>query len=120
MKRRLQHSCFLVNIAKFLRTAFFKEHLRWLSLIVTSRPLLQMISHIMKKNETVLHESNIAWRNRDRWKSVIFNILIFYSMEILSMFIGKYHRRIKFPKRFVWRYMPNGILVPKRDSRSLK
>ena len=30
--RRLQHRCFLVNIAKFLRTACFIEHLRWLIL----------------------------------------------------------------------------------------
>ena len=29
IKKRLQHSCFPVNIAKFLRTAFFIEHLRW-------------------------------------------------------------------------------------------
>ena len=26
-KKRLQHRCFFVNIAKFLRTAFFIEHL---------------------------------------------------------------------------------------------
>ena len=30
--RRFQHSCFPVNIAKFLKTAFFIEHLRWLLL----------------------------------------------------------------------------------------
>ena len=30
IKKRLQHRCFPVNIAKFLRTAFFIEHLRWL------------------------------------------------------------------------------------------
>ena len=29
-KKRLQHRCFAVNIAKFLRTASFIEHLRWL------------------------------------------------------------------------------------------
>ena len=31
-KRRLQHRCFPVNIAKFLKTAFFEKHLRWLLL----------------------------------------------------------------------------------------
>ena len=31
-KKKLQHRCFPVNIAKFLRTAFFTEHLRWLLL----------------------------------------------------------------------------------------
>ena len=29
IKRRLQHSCFPVNIVKFLRTAFSIEYLRW-------------------------------------------------------------------------------------------
>ena len=33
IKRRFQHKCFPVNIAKCLRTAFFIEHLRWLFLI---------------------------------------------------------------------------------------
>ena len=32
IKKRLQHRCFHVNIAKFLRTAFFIKHLRWLLL----------------------------------------------------------------------------------------
>ena len=32
LKRKLQHSCFPVNFAKFLRTPFFKEHLWWLLL----------------------------------------------------------------------------------------
>ena len=32
VKRRLQHRCFAVNISKFLRTAFFIEHFRWLLL----------------------------------------------------------------------------------------
>ena len=32
IKLRLQHKCFPVKFAKFLRTAFFTEHLRWLLL----------------------------------------------------------------------------------------
>ena len=32
LKKRLQHRCFPVNIAKYLRTPFFTEHLRWLLL----------------------------------------------------------------------------------------
>ena len=31
-KKRLWHRCFPVNFAKFLRTLFFIEHLRWLFL----------------------------------------------------------------------------------------
>ena len=32
IKKRLQHSCFPVNIAKFLRTDLFKEYFWWLLL----------------------------------------------------------------------------------------
>ena len=32
IKKRLWHRCFPVNFAKFLRTLFLKEHLRWLLL----------------------------------------------------------------------------------------
>ena len=34
LKKRLQHRCFPVNIAKFLRTPFFTEHLRSLPLLI--------------------------------------------------------------------------------------
>ena len=37
MKKRLQHGCFPVTIAKVSRTAFFKEHLWWLLLKEGSR-----------------------------------------------------------------------------------
>ena len=33
-KKRLQHRCFPVNFANFLRTFFFKEHLRWLLFVL--------------------------------------------------------------------------------------
>ena len=33
IKKKLQHRCFPVNIAKFLRTPVFTKHLRWLLLI---------------------------------------------------------------------------------------
>ena len=32
LKKRLEHKCFPVNFAKFLRTPFFTEHLWWLLL----------------------------------------------------------------------------------------
>ena len=34
LKKRLWHKCFPVNFAKFLRTPFLKEHLRWLLLFI--------------------------------------------------------------------------------------
>ena len=30
IQKKLEHRCFPVNIAKYLRTAFFTEHLQWL------------------------------------------------------------------------------------------
>ena len=36
LEKRLQHRCFPVNFAKFLRTPFFTEHLQWLLLIIAS------------------------------------------------------------------------------------
>ena len=34
LKKRLQHRCFPVKFAKFLRTPFFSEHLCWLLLTI--------------------------------------------------------------------------------------
>ena len=34
LKKRLWHGCFPVNVAKFLRTPFLKEHLLWLLLYI--------------------------------------------------------------------------------------
>ena len=34
LKKRLWHRCFPVNFAKFLRTPFLTEHLRWLLLFI--------------------------------------------------------------------------------------
>ena len=33
LKKRLLHRCFPVNFAKFLKTPFLTEHLRWLLLV---------------------------------------------------------------------------------------
>ena len=39
IKKRLQHRCFTVSIAKFLRTPFYTEHLWWLLQHVTTAAL---------------------------------------------------------------------------------
>ena len=44
-KRRLQHRCFSVNIAKFLRTVFFKEHVWWL-----------LLNTLMEKTNVILFD----------------------------------------------------------------
>ena len=38
LKKRLWYRCFPVNFAKFLRTPFLTEHLRWLLLEVRTQP----------------------------------------------------------------------------------
>ena len=42
LKKRLWHRCFPVNFAKFLRTPFLKEHLRWLLLEFLYSTVLQL------------------------------------------------------------------------------
>ena len=46
-KKRLWHKCFPVNFAKFLRTFFFTEHLRWLFLFfaqfILQHPILRSL-----------------------------------------------------------------------------
>ena len=43
-KRRLRHSCFPVNYAKFSRTPFFIEHLRWGCNFIKKETLVQVFS----------------------------------------------------------------------------
>ena len=48
IKKRLQHSCFSVTIAKFLRTALFVEYIRWL-LLNAGKTLVESKSLSLKK-----------------------------------------------------------------------
>ena len=47
LKKRLRHRCFPVNFAKFSRTPFLKEHLRWL--------LLEEIYPIKEYDKTIFY-----------------------------------------------------------------
>ena len=47
LKNRLQHRCFPVNIAEFLRTAFFKEKFQWWLHYWASADLLLLIKQTM-------------------------------------------------------------------------
>ena len=44
IKKRLQHRCFLVNITKFLLTAFLIEHFWWLLLLFISNAFYNSVS----------------------------------------------------------------------------
>ena len=72
LKRRLWHKCFPVNFVKFLRTPFFKEHLRWLQettdLVTLTEEILNgklhfLCSHSILKYKTasVDNDTQIYW-----------------------------------------------------------
>ena len=48
LKKRLWHRCFPVNFAKFLRTLFFAEHLRWLFLSLSTLPSKTTMRYLKK------------------------------------------------------------------------
>ena len=50
LKQRLWHGCFSMNFAKFLRTPFLTEHLRWLLLF-----LFSYRSNVLKLNSFYCH-----------------------------------------------------------------
>ena len=53
-KKRLWHRCFHVNFAKFLRSPFFKKHLRWLLLfIVPAKILKNQVRVILDSSQTI-------------------------------------------------------------------
>ena len=76
LKKRLWHSCFPVDFAKFLRTSFFTEHLQWL--------LLKFISNHSKEilyvNRNLM--GNQPWSKNKHfscfrywcWKNLFFNV----------------------------------------------
>ena len=61
LQKRLWHRCFPVNFAKFLKTTFLTEHLRWLLLLsVKNSKIVTLnfkvgLSHLRKKTCYLLH-----------------------------------------------------------------
>ena len=58
LKKSLCHRCFPVNFAKFLKTRFFTEHLRWLLLIGDSR--IVFCPWLLWKHELKLRSSHCS------------------------------------------------------------
>ena len=94
LKRRLWHRCFSVNFAKFLRTPFFIEHIRWLLLNLISGPslyplfwsLTTAIKDVTHTEKNTLISSNfLAW---------------------------KFCRKAQFPDNFEWIARNYGKTVP--------
>ena len=81
LKKRLWQRCFPVNFAKFLRTPFLTEHLRWLLLDSTLNIFLKEFSLV--KLEAAIHLRNflsLSWifQNNFLFRTLIdhFNVLI--------------------------------------------
>ena len=49
IKKTLQHSCFPVKFAKFLRAPFSTEHIRWLLLYLSNPPTNQAINLVVRQ-----------------------------------------------------------------------
>ena len=68
-KKRLWHWCFSVNFTKFLRPPFFKEHFRWLFLML----------------------ENLApafiWHKQFSYSGYINNLILWRTVEIVRFFI---------------------------------
>ena len=64
IKQRLQHKCFHVNIAKFLRTSLFIKHLWWLLLNNRKEHMIYFIKSIM-----ALNSKHIAKLQKQRYRS---------------------------------------------------
>ena len=70
-KKRLEHRCFPLNIAKFLRTALFIEHLQWL-ILYNRKPFsfikdrgAKKVEKLNRFTETALHRCS---RKKFIWK----------------------------------------------------
>ena len=80
IKKRLQHRCFPVNIAKFLRTVFFIEHHWWLLLFSAYIPHLAHLSWFINVNFSHISANSIL-------NQLICNkfILIVYKLDCISL-----------------------------------
>ena len=66
-EKRLEHRCFLVNIVRFLRIHFFKEHLWWLLLLIGC-----MVQEFMAWKRAL-------WRRPD---GITRNVLLMYFINV--------------------------------------
>ena len=64
VKKRRQHRCFHENIAKFLRTSFFKEHLWWLLWPAFIKDMFPKFSNA-KKEQYIIFKSKIKYAEEE-------------------------------------------------------
>ena len=67
-KKRLQHSCFPVKFATFLRTPFLTEHIRWLFLHLRAASVFFLKKVLLNSYfATLLWRTNIFFFSTHRW-----------------------------------------------------
>ena len=88
LKKWLRHRCFPVNFAKFLRTPFLTEHLRWLLLFI-SIIIFQSFSFLWKTTSPLIYTnscSGLKSKNRMKSYAKILGIAMCFSNFIRNMF----------------------------------
>ena len=65
IKNRLQCKCFPVNVAKFLRTTFFKERLRWLLLMNLSLRIEYELKRRIKNHVIHLIDTIVGFKPQE-------------------------------------------------------
>ena len=64
-KKRPQHRCFPVNVAKFLKKAFFIEHIGWL--LLTLAASLKIALPVWKIGTITRWDTKKQWRIKTSW-----------------------------------------------------
>ena len=71
LKKRLWHRPFLVNFAKFTRTPFFIEHLRWLLLNFATPFVIEHLRWLLLNFATLFFIEHLRWLLLNFAKTVI-------------------------------------------------
>ena len=96
LKNRPWHRCFPVNFAKFSRTNFFNEHLRWLLLEIYGAhcALQSFLTRRRLIQETVIHVKKSYWmfkKNNKKNKNNSRISHIFWNSQVLGQLpLGKF------------------------------
>ena len=91
--QRLWYRCFPVNFAKFLRTSFLTEHLRWLLLdvCVCEHVCVCVCVSVCLRPSTVKVSSLVGWNSRGQISDVVLKTFL-SSARSLHRYFSMKHR----------------------------
>ena len=89
LKKRLWHRCFPKNFAKFLRTPFLTEHLRWM--LLTFSESWYMIHPDTSETFFALAHS-FSTSKLQGWAKVKFFVTLFHILTGWN--VGRYHKKL--------------------------